>query len=118
MQARIQDKRKIQMIELTEIPSADQVPRSAGCLAAATDAGAALDDVLGADDVAADNDLNDLVLELKECKTVEDVLEVATDEAANMSPEEVSFALYRVAYMARSLSNQGTQRYLARQCLI
>lgn len=72
-----------------------------------------MDDETDAADDAADCDLNDLVHELKECKTVEDVLEVVTDEAANMSPDEVSFALYRVAYMARSLSNKGKPECLS-----
>eukprot|EP00892_Ulva_mutabilis_P012580 jgi/Ulvmu1/9695/UM055_0033.1 len=82
------------------------VPRDVDHVAPALEDSDALDDETDVGDDAADGDLNDLVLELKDCKTVQDVLEVVTDEVVNMSPEEVSFALYRVAYMARFLSNK------------
>lgn len=76
-------------------------------MTAANAASAGSEDEQVADDDTDADDLDDLMFELKECKTVADVLEVVTDEAASMSPEEVSFALYRLAYMARSLSNKG-----------
>lgn len=76
-------------------------------MTAASAASAGSDDEQVADDDTDADDLDDLMFELKECETVADVLEVVTDEAASMSPEEASFALYRLAYMARSQSNKG-----------
>lgn len=80
-------------------------------MTASNAANADSDNEVVAGNAADDGDLDDLLSELKECDTVDDLLEVVTDEAASMSPEEVSFALYRIAYMARSLSQKGAPMF-------
>lgn len=48
-----------------------------------------------------------LIDEMKGCQSMLDIIEVVQEEAADMSPAEVSLALYRVAYLSRSARREG-----------
>jgi hypothetical protein len=48
--------------------------------------------------------------EMKDCRSMLDIAEVVQEEAADMSPAEVSLALYRIAYLSRSAGKEGPCR--------
>lgn len=84
-----------------------QVARTAASLPASSKLSAESDDEMNAGEESDEEDLDDLMVELKDCDTMADILEVVTDEAAGMSPKEAAFALYRVAYMAKNMPSKG-----------
>lgn len=69
---------------------------------AATDNSAFVDNASRTEDGAGA-----LMDEMRGCRSMQDIVEVIQDEAANMSPPEVSLALYRIGYLSSRASKTG-----------
>lgn len=71
---------------------------------------AATDDTLFTGNAPRTEDGTDTLLEeMKECRTVNDIVEVIQDEAASMSAAEVALGLYRLGYLSKNASRKGTE---------
>jgi hypothetical protein len=49
-----------------------------------------------------------LVNEMKSCRSMQDIVEVIQDEAVDMTAPEVALAIYRLGYLSKDASRQGT----------
>ena len=61
-------------------------------------------------DAAAENGEGDseVAAEMRACESLEDILEVIADEAPHMSASDAAYGLYKVAFLSKKASPEGT----------
>lgn len=71
-------------------------------------ADAAVDDSALVDEARRTEDGTiDLMEEMRGCRSIHEIVEVVQDEAANMSINDVTLALYRIGYLSMKASRAG-----------